>query len=66
MLTYLDTHETRLFDLKPEASGFLRRMSKLVYADPAAEQRGRERQAALSRLMALSWVSPEHFSFFGD
>lgn len=57
LLTYLDTHEARLFDLKKEATGFLQRMSKLVYADPAAEQRGKDRLAALGRLMALSWVS---------
>lgn len=60
LLTYLDTHETRLFDLKQEASGFLQRMSQYVYADPAAEKRGRERLAALGRLMALSWVSKIH------
>lgn len=56
LLTYLDTHEARLFDLKKETSGLFRRMAKLVYTDPAAEERGRERLAALHKLMALSWV----------
>lgn len=56
LLTYLDTHEVRLFELKKEASGLFQRMAKLVYTDPAAEERGRQRLAALHELMALSWV----------
>lgn len=65
LLTYLDTHETQLFDLKQESSGFLQRISKLVYVDPAAEKRGRERLATLGQLMALSWVSPKALLYFG-
>ena len=56
LLTYLDTHDARLFELKKESSGLFQRMAKLVYSDPAAEERGRERLAALHKLMALSWV----------
>lgn len=57
LLTYMDTHEARLFDLKKEPTGFLQRMSQFVYQDPAAEKRVKERLAALSTLMSLSWVS---------
>lgn len=57
LLTYLDTHEARLFELKKETSGLFQRMAKLVYADQAAEERARQRLAALHKLMALSWVS---------
>lgn len=56
LLTYMDTHEARLFDLKKESTGLLRRVAKLMYSNPAAEQRGRERQAALQKIMTLSWV----------
>lgn len=56
LLTYLDTHETRLFELKKESTGLLQRMAKIVYVDAAAQERERQRLVALHRLMALSWV----------
>ncbi|CAM9518821.1 unnamed protein product, partial [Hapterophycus canaliculatus] len=57
LLTYLDTHEQRLFELKKDSGqGLFQRMAKLVYSDPAAEERARQRLAALHRLMSLSWV----------
>lgn len=56
LLTYLDTHETRLFELKKESAGLLQRMAKIVYVDAAAQERERQRLVALHRLMALSWV----------
>lgn len=56
LLTYLDTHETRLFELKKENVGLLQRMAKIVYVDAAAQERERERLVALHKLMALSWV----------
>lgn len=57
LLTYLDTHESRLFDLKKESAGIFQRVSQF-FSDSAAEQRGKERKAAIKRLMKLSWVSP--------
>lgn len=61
LLTYLDRHEARLFELKKETSGglfqSLQRVTKHFYTDSAAEERARERLAALHKLMSLSWVS---------
>ena len=59
LLTYLDTHEVRLFDLKREATGLLQRMAKLVLVDAAAAAREKERLAAIQHLMSLQWVSLE-------
>ncbi|CAM9856820.1 unnamed protein product, partial [Choristocarpus tenellus] len=52
----MDTHEDRLFSLRKNRGGFFSRVSKLVYADKAAEERERVKLAALSQLMTLSWV----------
>lgn len=55
LLTYLDTHDVRLFNLK-ETTGLWQRMAKLVQTDMAAEERSKERLMALHELMVLSWV----------
>lgn len=57
LLTYLDAHETRLFDLKRESGGLLQRISKLVLTDATAVAREKERLAAIHHLMSMSWVS---------
>lgn len=56
LLTYLDTHDVRLFDLKKETTRLWQRVAKLVQTDTAAEERSKERLMALHELMVLSWV----------
>lgn len=56
LLTYMDTHEARLFELKKDTPGLFKRMANFVYADEAAEDRERKRRVALARLASLSWV----------
>ena len=56
LMTYLDTHEARLFDLKKQTTGLFQKLAQRVFSDPDAEGRERERLAALHQLAVLSWV----------
>lgn len=57
LMTYLDTHEVRLFDLKKQTTGLFQKLAQRVFHDPDAGGREKERLAALHQLAVLSWVS---------
>ncbi|CAM9133150.1 unnamed protein product, partial [Laminaria digitata] len=56
LMTYLDTHEVRLFDLKKQTPGLFQKLAQRVFQDPEAGGREKERLAALHQLAVLSWV----------
>lgn len=58
LMTYLDTHEVRLFDLQKQTPGLFQKLAQRVFQDPDAGRKERQRAAALHQLAVLSWVSP--------